>query len=574
MFTTEGASGDAFAECPSCGSLALPAGGATLVDGKAVPATDEGPASDAATRALTDESDAFAPGAAGVFSGLTGAAVSVDAAPTEALAIPGSLFDGASAPSDEDGSYNPFATGEQSVPRAVEAPFTDPSSEPAPLGPTDESGEAPTFDPFASDDDSARANPFEGAAPPPDIAPSYEQTPTRAIDRPADLDLDLGLDDDEADPGLPADLFSDAEQPGAAPLSGAAFGGTDEGTPVPAGFTTGEPTVRGNLDDPTMPLAQPIPTDTDGYAPVPGVDEAAADANAVMLQDLEAQLRQGDQVELSPFGDNSLNDDAFADLEAAFDEAAQVPTDPRAQSLVALRQETGDDLLALALSPDYQDNPQRRAPAAPSLRRQQPARPHLSLSPEAIRLVALPLRPAEMSGPAAVAPAMTARPSGPAPAAPAADEAPAPAPRQKPAVVEGTAAAAVDDEKPRARFLSPLRAAALVVVSLVLGTVAGAVFTDKPKPEMTPRARAKAEYIAGNRFYGEGRFDDAAASYEKAVTIDNQFARAHKALAASLVKLDRHEQAAAAYRRYLEFEGDGVEAELVKKVLAAYEQGG
>ena len=91
---------------------------------------------------------------------------------------------------------------------------------------------------------------------------------------------------------------------------------------------------------------------------------------------------------------------------------------------------------------------------------------------------------------------------------------------------------------------------------------------------MTPRARAKAEYVAGNRFYGEGRFDDAAASYEKAITIDNEFARAHKALAASLVKLDKHDKAAAAYRRYLEFDADGVEAELVKKVLKAYDQGG
>jgi tetratricopeptide (TPR) repeat protein len=147
-------------------------------------------------------------------------------------------------------------------------------------------------------------------------------------------------------------------------------------------------------------------------------------------------------------------------------------------------------------------------------------------------------------------------------------------PRPKPTVLGGLSG----------RFI-----AGVVLVALVVGAGAGVMLASRdrarnPAP-MTARTRAESQLVDGNRAYdaavqlaargdaasaqaAQARFGDAVGYYKAAINIDRTFALAHRAKGAALAKQQRWDEAAAAYRDYLDIERDAVDAADVRESLA------
>ncbi len=282
---------------------------------------------------------------------------------------------------------------------------------------------------------------------------------------------------------------------------------------------------------------------------------------------------------LPSLGD-SLSDDAFGGLEAAFDIMAAKPTGNR-------RGKDGlseDDRRFLRGEPTAQAPaksgatraPPQRPPARPAQRpppRTAAQRPRersrgIVLSLEARQAAFLPLRVA--SGPI--------KAQGPSEdPAPPSGEHTLPLlqlPRSAAKPVEATTIVPktprrVVHEKPS--ILGGLPALALgiaVVVGLFGGAAAGALTAPTSVKRNDARGRAELQLAEGNRFYNDGRFDDALGKYKGAINIDRTFALAHRAKGAALAKQQHWDEAATAYREYLGLESSAIDASDVKEALA------
>ena len=418
------------------------------------------------------------------------------------------------------------------VPTHLQAPSSDstqdPSSEAERSEPSDPSGPSPRPDPFQP----AGAGIFSGLMDRPIAAsaPSAEGPPVS--DEPVTPKLadgiDLGLDDDLKDFTLPS------TSPGSAALS------PQKKTP------TKKPAAK-----------RPEPASL--------IDQEPSSAGSAELGE-------------------SLNDDAFGALEAAFDTMAAKPTGNTTRGKDGL---SADDRAFLR---GEEERPTAGAPRAPPKR--PPARPGqrpppraarrpaerersrgIALSDEAREAAFLPLRPVVASPPA-----RGRAGSGEAPPSSLAEHtAPQPAPRhaKQAAVVEPTELVQKAPRKQPVRekpsILGPVPAIALslaVFVGLVGGAALGALTAPVAVKRNDARARAELQLAEGNKFYGEGRFDDALGKYKGAVNIDRTFALAHRAKGAALAKQQRYDEAAEAYKEYLGLESSAIDAGDVKEALA------
>ena len=276
----------------------------------------------------------------------------------------------------------------------------------------------------------------------------------------------------------------------------------------------------------------------------------------------------------------SLGDEAFGDLEAAFDVMAAKPTGSIARGNHGLSEDDRRFLAGVAHAeepPPAPQNSPKRPPARPAprpppratKRASQPDRSKgLSLSLEARNAAFISLRPGNRQ--ASVLPAE--RPSSttqehPSPSQSASSTAaaggdtatdvsassPTPTPRQKPSVMGGLPA-----------FVLMLA----VLFGLGIGAAAGALTAPVAVKRNDARARAELQFAEGNQFYDEGRFDDALGKFRGAVNIDRTFALAHRAKGAALAKQLRFDEAAAAYQEYLGLESSAIDAVDVKEALA------
>ncbi len=272
----------------------------------------------------------------------------------------------------------------------------------------------------------------------------------------------------------------------------------------------------------------------------------------------------------------------FDDLEAAFDEAADRPgheTQELARAEDALRQTSDADVLYERPPEDDVDAGLNvpsapSAPATPSLTlKKQAAVPHLSLSQSTIEATALPLHGgsfvSEPSGANVAADGMPARTRNPAldePTLVTRDrEATDPTrrrPRKTPDVVVPSLWAGI----------TPLRVGAVLFFACVLGTVLGGLIapgkTDRP---ITKRVRAEDQFAQGNKAYEAGKLDDALGYFRGAIARDNTFGLGHRAMGTVLAKQNRGEDAAKAYRTYLELTPGAVDYGQVIDIIKRFD---
>lgn len=551
MFVSEG-DADAFADCPKCQSMALAVGEATTGTVKGVPSEEAPPFPE---RAGDD-------GEKGVFSELLDA--------TEGFPAPG-MSDEGPHPFDESTVASP-------LPESL-------------LGSQMMSAE----DPYEDEDALHRAatqvlsSPHDATA----HAPATEDLGAPFSEMELDSAFDLPADDEDAwengpPPSVPTKqsapvLDEDAWEDG--PPQGVPTRDTAASLPRPP--STGELPRRANM-------ALDI-TRQDAEAGAPS-DELALDADAtaasgelragaVLLSDLEAQFGGG--VRLDEAADQgALSGQDLNALEQALSQMAGGT--PRAED--ALRQ-ASQQVATSAFAIPTHSQLQRAVPAPPAegeppplMRRQRPA--HLTLSEEAKALAGIPIQATLGAGNIALditrgsgqAPAATApprptrpeesRPTGPVPAPPASE-----ASEVTEAIRPARARTVPAPEEPKLfSGFTFARVAAVVLVAVLLGLGTGVLIAPKPEPKpVTPRSRAEQQFSDGNRYYAEGRFDDAFGSYRGAISVDRTFAPAHRAKAAALAKLQRGEEAAGAYRTYLDISPSAVDAEQVREVLRRYE---
>lgn len=330
--------------------------------------------------------------------------------------------------------------------------------------------------------------------------------------------------------------------------------------------------------------------------PSAGVHAIPPDALAALAADAEAGPTNQQQ---APFG-NTLSEEAFGDLEKAFDEMALRPQAVAPRGSLSEDEQRflrGDDASPRRPPPlrRGEDGPTGRPDApplppprrgaagagAPPLKKQAKRSTHFELSAEAKKLAFLPLDRPENSGSVArPRPSMSS--SVAVPKVERIDRTPG-STQSRP--VSQTSAGAGEDtdfvrpdkkREPRRvpsafQGLSVLRAAAIIVVCAVLGGVGGAFTAPPPKVANTARARAELKFADGNRFYDAGRFDDALGAFRATISIDPTFALAHRAKGAALAKLNRPDEAAQAYEEYLKLEPRAIDGTDVEATIARRE---
>ena len=278
----------------------------------------------------------------------------------------------------------------------------------------------------------------------------------------------------------------------------------------------------------------------------------------------------------------SFGDDALDALGAAFDSMAQRP------SLVRGRDGLSDDernfLGAEGPPPQEAKAPPRRPPprppGKPGERRQPPPSrakksdrapsTGIALSAEAKAAAFLPLKASSSSpmkqvdtdiGPRAKRQAVAAE----------AGEATMPAgmsPAESTQLLSRPKQGAAPREKPSVLGGVPVWAmAAAVLIGLLGGGAAGALTAPGAVKRNDGRGHAEEKLVEGNRFYADGRYEDAIASYKAALNYDRAFAVAHRAKGAALARKDRYDEAAVAYRDYLALEPSAIDAGDIKEAL-------
>ncbi len=129
----------------------------------------------------------------------------------------------------------------------------------------------------------------------------------------------------------------------------------------------------------------------------------------------------------------------------------------------------------------------------------------------------------------------------------------------------------------------------VVVAGLAVGGALGAALALQQHAAAlataTPRTRAELQVVEGNRAYdaaiqlaargdststqaAKARFGDAVGHYKAALSFDRTLAVAHRAKGAALAKQERWDEAAAAYRDYLELDRSALDAADVREALS------
>jgi tetratricopeptide (TPR) repeat protein len=646
VFTSEAAD-QAFAECPKCGSLALPR--EVSAEGAAVPAADPEVAHDDSAAAgfesmsLTD--------ALGTAHNSTFATTGEAPVPTPAGQSPLDTEVGPApqppASGLDSGIFQGLLPDEPAAEMPPGALHSDPGADP--IATTEGAPEGPTL----ADVGSVPSAPSGEALPPsmaltralsgegapvtsepaaPAVGPDAGEPPL-----PPSVALTRGAEDDGGDFASAATRTYTAD-PSA--LFGSPEGGEEhsddfdpfKGIDLPSGGDSvdlslpagGQPLTEGGAfaDAPTMQTA-PLGADTDVAAFQPGVppemslsDEANAFASgdvtavgpaptqmdtevgAVTLSELERQLPEGTPLEMFNLGAGAdlFGDEAFGDLERAFDDVASTPDAPAFEPQTT---KTAEELVEEAIAaqvaeeagtPDAPRPPD--GPSPPPLRlRKQVQVPHLSLTAEAIEAAALPITSMEVSSlnPAPADPFNEVQDS---PNVNFLDEEtdivlrrPTSQPGESSPKVMGTASVSEEGGSATSQTaLTPIEGEKRLFSGFTLGrVVAAAIFfglvgailgglvapSDADKPR-TKSDRAREIYAKGNRFYEEGRFDDALGDYRSALAIDPSFTPALRAKGAALAKQRRYKEAARAYEEYLERDPQAFDAAQVREVLARY----
>jgi hypothetical protein len=646
VFASEAAD-QAFAECPQCGSLALPrevsAEGAAVAGSAAdagltnVDSTEFGAMS--LTDALGSAGDTFSSGG-GAFTSSPSGEFASDTQVAPAPAPPASGLD--------SGIFQGLLPEEPAAEMPPGALHSDPGADPlstsegpaegptlADVGsvPSGEgnlppsmaltralSGEGAPLGDAPSADTQVSANPLppsmsltRGAGDTLSGGDDFEAAATRTYTAdPAALfaSLDGGGEEhsDDFDPFKGIELPSGGDSvdlsvtPGGAFAADGAFGDgpTMEVAPIAGGFApdASEPSVP-----PEMSLSDEAGAFEGGEVTAVGpaptqMDTEVGAVGAVTLSELERQLPAGTPLEMFNLGAGAdlFGDEAFGDLERAFDDVASTPDAPVFEPVTSkTAEQLVEEAIAAQLAEEAGTPHAPRppdAPGPPPLRlRKQTRVPHLSLTAEAIEAAALPITSMEMSA------------LNPAPADPFNEVQDSPnvnfldeetdivmrrpkshAGESSPRVL-GTAAVSSEGEPATSQTaLKPIdgekrlfsgftlgRVVAAAVFFALLGGVAGGLLApneaDKPR---TKSDRAREIYAKGNRFYEEGRFDDALGDYRSALAIDPSFTPALRAKGAALAKQRRYKEAARAYEEYLERDPDAFDASQVREVLERY----
>lgn len=374
-------------------------------------------------------------------------------------------------------------------------------------------------------------------------------------------------------------------EPAADPRPAAAPKGADAGLDVDWNKDLGDfdfpalpaRTASPSSDGPTSPFTTPVP-------PMQQLPREALDALARARSsgsDEGEAVQSGEGDPTAPGGRpapwSALSDEAFGDLERAFDDLALKPPvrrggglSPDEQRLLRGPPARGKDKPPPMRKKGPDEVSGRMTPPPPPGKRSAKggrARPsHFELSDETRRAAFLPLtseartRPHLDQGPAVdhdrAEPAVVGSRATASSSAEETDlvrERKERAPRPVPSVWKGLSAPVV---------------IGLILLALTGGGALGAfVVAPQPKPPSTPRARAELKLANGNRFYEQGRFDDALGEFRAALTIDPTYSIAHRAKGTALAKLQRFDEAQTAYSEYLRLEPGGLDATDVKAAI-------
>lgn len=542
---------EAFAECPSCGALAVPAGEATEAH--------------TLHRALSHDPDATAEGRP--HSDTSVEPPSMPPTPAQGAGI----FQGLLSEDPDPGLIDP-TNEDMRLPVAVPPPVTV-----GPSAPVDAAADAPTLQTpslFAEETSSVSKEQLETLI---TDALSDKEEPT--AEARAKLPPSLLLTRDEGGEAS-FDVSGDdggAESASSSSGEGDAFSSSGEGD---AWSSSGEGAATAADPHPAPELSARDEHTHVGSVARDGVwdrnyTSQEMPPSAVLLSSLEAET-QG----MVLFEAGNLSEDAFGALEAAFDEVAMRPDPPpplpsRAEE--ALRAMSANAAMSGIALPTRPEEVAASVPAPPPLRRRRAPQLHLTLSEEAKALAGLPLgrRSDSTEVTARIPRARPAAAASPPPAARAPDrEATDPVQRR---VSRPTGVSAGEPELEAPQVFSGFtlgRVAAAFFAFLLVGGLLGVAIAPEPERRpATPRARAEQRFAEGNRFYQDGRFDDALGSYRGAIALDRTFAPAYRAKAAALAKQKRYEEAAAAYRAYLDIAPGAVDATAVQEVLERYEGG-
>lgn len=617
VFVAETSGDEAFADCPECASLALPTGEATATDQMAA-RSDE--------RAITSADEFLPPMEAqrpGIFTDLVGAPTSADQASADQASadqssadrafehaatavhageskskMPSSLFTAPpsleGAPVDESGP-SPFTIQEEEpededLYRAATEAYTPPSA----LG-----ADAPWAGlPTPSSDGPAVAP--AGA----DALPTLTPMVTEVDERPAGLASaedsssdGMGAFASSLDAQAPADdaesVFSSPDGEAIRPSLTIEDGQTPS---AQAPATEESEAPAGLIVDPGLlaepPAAEPAAEPAAGQASVAS-SFGELDAESTDLMGTQSPPASLEQINASQDGD-ALDDGnaaalfagaSFDDLEAAFDEAAerpgQVEEDQLSRAENALRQTSDADVL-YERPPDHDDDGGLGVPSAPSAPsvpvltlKKAAALPHLSLSQSTIEACALPLHGgsfvSEVSAPHMAAHGLPDRGRNPA----LDEETLVTRDRETtdPTGRRRRKAAEIDVSVPSVwAGLTPLRVGAVLFFACVLGTVLGVLIAPgKADRPITNRVRAEDQFAQGNRAYEAGKLDDALGYYRGAIARDNTFGLGHRAMGTVFAKQNRGEEAAKAYRTYLELTPGAVDYEQVVDLIARFD---
>jgi tetratricopeptide (TPR) repeat protein len=346
----------------------------------------------------------------------------------------------------------------------------------------------------------------------------------------------------------------------------------------------------GDFDFPWLPTTSP-PRETPAARPAQPVTQLPPDALAAL-----ASLPSGEgdpEEEPTTKGSapwSALSDEAFGDLERAFDDLALKPqppprgrlSDDEERFLRGESQRGGG-------GPPARPPPRKKAPGEVSDMRPPPRRggggksagprpTHFQLSDKARQLAFLSALPSEssVSAPRPRVDLNDARPvrESMRPSSSAAAQSTSAVTEPS----ESTDLVRERKETPRRKPPSALSGVSLplvivlMFVSLGLGSGAGAYFlAPKPKPA-TPRTHAEMRLAEGNRYYDIGRFDDALGAFNAALKFDPTYAVVYRAKGAALAKLQRYDEAAEAYRAYLANEPTAIDADDAKSAIARREK--
>jgi tetratricopeptide (TPR) repeat protein len=113
---------------------------------------------------------------------------------------------------------------------------------------------------------------------------------------------------------------------------------------------------------------------------------------------------------------------------------------------------------------------------------------------------------------------------------------------------------------------------AIMAIFLALaGIGAGAALAPAPKNQLTNQQKvARERFAAGNKLFSENEFDAALGAYRESMAADPAFASAHRGAATALARLERNEEAAAAYESFLKVAPESPEAPQIKAMLERF----